>query len=179
MRWIESNGGPFVLVADDMLNDWRGVEGPSGREPDSVDTDYDRACAVTEYVEAIPCGSSRVLVLGDEPFRTSWRPQPFGGDIVRWVYSDSEQSIVAALETGAVDAALEKSGIQFAAGASGTLWLFDAARPGKEVGADALRIEVGPRVLEVTTGLVDAGEEVRFLVHRLVALSDGAGLSRA
>lgn len=168
MKWIESNGGPLVLVAEELLGDWRGVEGASTGEPDGA-TDYDRACAVTEYVETISCGSGRVLVFGDEPFRTSWRPRPSGGDIVRWVYSDSEQSIAAALDTGADDAALEDSGIQFATGPSGTLWLFDAARPGKDVGSEALKIDVGPRVLEVATGLIDAGEEVRFLVHRFVA----------
>lgn len=56
LTWLESDGGPLLLVPSEHLLSWEGIDPPSdGRHidtqfrwngPDSPATDYDRACDV-------------------------------------------------------------------------------------------------------------------------------------
>ncbi|MDX3771767.1 MULTISPECIES: Imm21 family immunity protein [unclassified Streptomyces] len=65
LTWLETEGGPFIVVPRSALVHWLGTEG-----------DYDRACEVMDLVGvlALPDGAE-ALVLGDEPLSTAYLPE--------------------------------------------------------------------------------------------------------
>lgn len=95
--WIATDGGPLLLVPHPHLSAWNGsyVAGTSGDfvietsrgmfsfrtqyDFDNPRTDYERACATSGRVAAMPHAGSHCLVLGDEPLECCWCPQPDGG----------------------------------------------------------------------------------------------------
>src|SRR5258707_15417127 len=98
MNWIDSAGGPLIVLPLSHLLRWEGILPPSaGRiveatfrwNPKSgTATDYDSACDVADLIGLLNLGDLEVLVLGDEPLSTAWLPfadRP-GGVIVRWHY---------------------------------------------------------------------------------------------
>src|SRR5689334_17973405 len=95
MQWVESAGGPLIVVPLELAQSWRGIEAVPG---DPV-TDYDRACDVDDYLGVLEVGPGRGLVLGDEPMRTAFVPSADGGILVRWGYAPSEDAVLRVLET--------------------------------------------------------------------------------
>ncbi|MFF8029244.1 Imm21 family immunity protein [Streptomyces sp. NPDC007896] len=60
VEWIESGGGPLIVIPEASLSAWRGAGGDDWE-------DYDRACDVDGHVGLIAVGQSRALVLGFDP----------------------------------------------------------------------------------------------------------------
>jgi hypothetical protein len=83
LKWIESTGGPLLLLERALLPYWHGSFGNT-----TAATDYDRACEIADYVGAIEVGSGIGVVLGEEPFSTTWwrsSEELRNSCIVRWV----------------------------------------------------------------------------------------------
>ncbi|RKS10187.1 immunity protein 21 of polymorphic toxin system [Nocardiopsis sp. Huas11] len=106
LDWVESLGGPLVLVPDSCLDRWTGALDEEDVPPEEVDDlglagDYSLACAVEDYLGNVPVGggAGEALVLGDCPDTTAFLPSH--GCLVRWRGADSERQILAH-----VDAAL-------------------------------------------------------------------------
>ncbi len=84
LLWMESGGGPLLLVPGEYLPFWGGIDPPTdGRQivahfryggDDAPATDYDRACDVDDYLGVIEVGSGCGVVLGDEPLPTAIVP---------------------------------------------------------------------------------------------------------
>ncbi|WP_020630278.1 Imm21 family immunity protein [Amycolatopsis alba] len=84
--WVESLGGPLIVVPVSALAHWKGsIEGG--------EDDYDRACAVNALAAAIPIGEAQGLVLGDEPATTCYLPEHRA--FLRWLAADSEAELVS------------------------------------------------------------------------------------
>lgn len=100
LTWVESLGGPLVVVPVSALAVWQGST-PSGVIAD----DYDRACAVDDWAAAIPVGGegAQALVLGDEPARTCYLAGRRA--FLRWLAADSEAGLLAAAERVLADRA--------------------------------------------------------------------------
>jgi hypothetical protein len=165
MQWIESNGGPLVVVDEEHLGQWLGTDGNSAGGSDG-ESDYDRACRVDDYVAVIPTGRTKALVLGDEPHRTTWVKRPNGGLFVRWVYSDSEESIRRSLDAQPIDSALSDNGLTFHVGSQGAR-LFDSADPGTDIQGENILLHLEPGEYVVSTGVIDPTDDVRLIVHCL------------
>lgn len=88
--WVESLGGPLIVVPEAILPSWRGG---ADEEPPDADDDYERACAVADYAGVIPVGDGQGLVLGDEPATTCYLPEHRA--FVRWAAADSADSLFA------------------------------------------------------------------------------------
>lgn len=84
-RWIESAGGPLVVVPAASRACWMGA---SSR-------DYGDACVVDEYLGLLSLDWGAVLVLGDEPLRTTVVPRPEGPAIVRWLHAPAAEELLA------------------------------------------------------------------------------------
>lgn len=84
-EWIESAGGPLVVVPRSLRARWQGI-----------DADYDAACRVDEYLGLLSRGWGEVLVLGDEPLRTAVVQRSEGPAIVRWMFAPSADQLVDA-----------------------------------------------------------------------------------
>ena len=163
MQWVESNGGPLILVPERHLRAWHGADGPSAAE-----TDYERACAIEDYAAAIPVGGGAGIILAEEPLPTAWQPAPEGGGLlVRWVAAPSERAVadaLAALPSGipweeVFDLEIEPE--------DGSLVLFDAALPGSELPPDHLRVALAPGHYTFELSAYRASGELELLLHRL------------
>ena len=149
-NWIDSNGGPLLLLPLDLLGNWGGIEPPKRRvvkaefrwNPDGPATDYDRACDVKGYLGNIDVGAGHALVLGDEPMPTTFLPAPTGGVLVRWVHAETEKELLTAIQ--ALESFPNAEDTGFLQWPEGPLVLFDSACPGTKVGADRLLVDLPP-----------------------------------
>lgn len=127
--WIESNGGPLLLLRRSLLESWEGVEGPV-----SSSTDYDRACA-TPDLTTIPVGDGVALVLGDEPLPTRVYDHPSGVLLVRWRYAPTDAAVDAVVARPLTDLAWSALGVLEVD--EEPLLLFDSAFPGADPGGSS------------------------------------------
>ena len=164
MHWIESAGGPLVLVAEGSLESWMGADGPDGGE-----THYERACAVDDYVGLVPLDGGPAIVLGDEPLRTSWRATDSGGMLVRWIAAPGEQEIESALAT--LPEGLPWENVLDFDHPGGAFLLFDAALPGEELPDDHLRAELPAGRWTLGLSAYHPSDDVALLLHRLTRVS--------
>ncbi|WP_412102926.1 Imm21 family immunity protein [Plantactinospora sp. KLBMP9567] len=106
--WVESIGGPLIVVPVSALEEWAGSTGVRSAAGDAeVPDDYDRACAVDGLAGAIEIGGKgrQGLVLADEPATTSYLPQHRA--FVRWLGADSAAALIKAAVTVLRDPAVE------------------------------------------------------------------------
>ncbi|RAJ38363.1 immunity protein 21 of polymorphic toxin system [Kitasatospora sp. SolWspMP-SS2h] len=100
LAWVESMGGPLVVVPVSALHQWggcteNGMVAGGGDQPD----DYDRACEVEGLAEVISLSghsTAAALVLGDEPSSTYYLAEQRA--FVRWLAADSDAELIAAAQ---------------------------------------------------------------------------------
>ena len=161
MDWVESNGGPLLLAPERYLLDWLGADGPA-----TGGTDYERACSVDDYAEAIEVGSGQGIVLGDEPLPTAWHPIARGGMLVRWVAAPDEATIervLAELPEGIPWESIFDVDID---AEDGALILFDAAVPGAELPREHLRVTLPPGRYAFELSAYHPAANTALLLHR-------------
>lgn len=162
LEWLDRGGGPFVIVPGRELSNWAGV----GSEP----SDFDRACEVGDYLDTISFAGADALVLGDDPFPTTFlaAPQFGGGYLIRMLWGeDTTRAIEAVHRLEAHDWTREQ--LTFDAG-RGSLVLFDAANAGAAI-LHRVDIPVGPGHYAIDSADVQPDESLCLLVHRLIPLS--------
>ncbi|MFD3658245.1 Imm21 family immunity protein [Streptomyces sp. NPDC058620] len=156
--WMETEGGPFIVVPRTALPRWSGTEG-----------DYDRACEVMDFVGvlALP-DEAEALVLGDEPLSTAYLPEC--RVLVRWCYAESEDGVSDIIRAGIPTAEWEEGPVL---STTGELVLFDAAYFGTEVGTltDGTALELGAGRYRVDSASVEPNDLTSFRVHRFVELA--------
>lgn len=163
LQWLDTGGGPYVLVRSDQLERWRGLR------PDAETSDFDRACAVEDYIGLVDFGPGKAVVLGDDPFSTAFMPAPTvgGGYLLRWLWGDDEEAAVAALHQIRPEEWTSEK-LLFDAG-DGKLTLFDAIHPG-DAAPQRVEIELGPGTYAVATANVQPDDQLCLMVHRLIPL---------
>jgi len=131
LEWIESEGGPLLLAPRSRLRDWSGID---VRESESQ-SDYDRACAITDEVGIISIGDGSAVVLGDMPDRTALVTEHAATDvfIVRWRCAASEESLLAALFADSSIQRLPYADACWMATGAEEYMLFDSAYNGAEI----------------------------------------------
>jgi len=134
--WVESMGGPLIVVPVSALADWRGctesgVIAGDGTAPD----DYDRACAVDDPASVIAVGESgaQALVLAEEPATSCYLPERRA--FLRWFGAVSEAGLRAAAEAVLADPATpwEECGTWVS---DGPAVLMDSAEAGADLGIE-------------------------------------------
>jgi Immunity protein 21 len=157
-KWVESAGGPLVLIERTAAQRWSGYRG-----------DYDRACEVEDVLGVIQAESvapsANVLVFGDEPLRTTFLPER--NVVLQWIYASSEEELLAevlALDLGEIE---WEEGPEVSV--SGIVEIFDAALPRDEASVDdVLSVELPGPVSRVMTKDVDLNAENSVRLHRLI-----------
>jgi hypothetical protein len=174
-RWIQSNGGPLLLLAQSLLRDWGGIlRGTQGLDAEfrwrgeGCATDYDRACDVKDYVGVIRVGAGHGLVLGEEPFLTCWRPSADreGGILVRWVCADNESAVRKHFK--GLDEVQFTSTPHILRVAEPDHYLFDSSEPGEDLGPeDALPVDLAPGVYGLANFWFKPDSSTELQLHRL------------
>ncbi|MEU5667121.1 Imm21 family immunity protein [Streptomyces longwoodensis] len=106
--WVESMGGPLIVIPSSALAAWRGCTETGVMAGDATAADdYDRACAVEDLAGVITVGAhgAQALVLADEPATSCYLPERRA--FLRWLAADSETGLKAAAEAVLVDPATE------------------------------------------------------------------------
>jgi hypothetical protein len=176
MEWIESQGGPLLVVEESLLLLWEGADAPSeGRlvqaesraSPAGIPTDYDRACDVRRVIGQIEIGGHPSLVLAGEPLPSTWWPDPTqnGGTIVRWRYANSEDEIANAL-AGVSNELFMGQALHMSV--NEPLVMFDAAMPGHDIVSPHLRFEISHGQYAVQTATYEPDSSTSLLLHRFV-----------
>lgn len=92
-KWIESDGGPLILLEKSIAENWGGAS----RNHYGY-SDYDRACSVEEYLRVVDIANAKALILNDEPFRTAGSQLDLETLlIIRWKWASSEKGVVDSL----------------------------------------------------------------------------------
>ena len=160
--WIESAGGPLLLLEKSLLPRWHGYA-----RNDATMTDYERACEIADYLGVVRVGSGYGVVLGEEPFSTTWwHCQKSGLSlIVRWVYAESEAKIIEALKSLPPDHWLTTN-VELEI-REGELILFDAACPFTEID-NSLTIKIPQGCYIAETLHYKPNEDTSLILHRFV-----------
>ena len=128
-------------------------------------SDYDKACTVADFVGLVESGAGSVLVLGDEPFPTAWKPAAEGGFLICWICADSHEEVEALLESSDLRADLRDTGLTFKT--DGASVLFDASEPGDDIRAESSELELDAGSYQVLTGVLSPDSRTKLLVHEL------------
>ena len=178
LQWVESAGGPLLLLPQDLLGFWEGVNTPPNFRNVSAEfrwneggaaTDYDRACDVKDCVGLIDVGPGQGLVLGDEPLATTWisSPNGSGGILVRCRFSQGDEEIQEVLNSQLNAQSWEEGPVVTFDGSP--LVLFDAAAPGTSI-ESRLVAPLAKGTYRVGTLDYTPHAEVSLLLHRLTLL---------
>ena len=167
LNWIESTGGPLLLLEDALLAHWHGSYGNSG-----VLTDYDRACKIADYIGIIEVGGGTGLLLGEEPFATSWwsSDQIARSFLVRWVAAENEEQVRAELNSLPSESPWQSADVNFEI-YNGQLTLFDSACLGSAIDA-FLTIEIPRGSYAVETLHYDPSDKLSLILHRFIPRPD-------
>ena len=161
MHWIDNLGGPLVAIEDRLLNAWHGATGFP-----ALDTHYDRACQIRDYLGVVAVSSGSALVLGDEPMTTSWLPnQRWGaGLIVRWMYASNEGAVLRELTS--LPDILFADPVVWQVGDDGQV-LFDSALNGPEGPDRAIQLSLLRGAYRVDTCVYKPDDEMCLVLHRV------------
>src|SRR3569833_1793256 len=99
--WTTTTGGPHLLIADEQLPYWRGIENWRNTEDPTDQSDYARACRVRTWLGSIACHQSSTVVLSGEDGDIAWcaSAQRDKGFLVQWIGVDDERLIEPALQS--------------------------------------------------------------------------------
>jgi hypothetical protein len=79
--WLETEGSPFIIIEEINLKEWDAIN------------NYEKICAVKNYIEKMNIKNKDILVFGDEPFPLKLIKNGNEIIIIRWVYAP-DKSIV-------------------------------------------------------------------------------------
>ncbi|RBB31836.1 hypothetical protein DPV79_40210 [Burkholderia reimsis] len=157
--WINSSGGPLVVMEEAKAPLWNGSSGnPS---------DFDLSCQPADYAGRLAVHGADVLVLGDEPLQTAVATSDSQQLIVRWKWADSEADVLTAIEKidfGAINI-IEELTINWI---NQPLVVFDAADTFDP--AQCLRLSTHRGANQVSTFIYQPTSRTSLLVHSIVAV---------
>jgi hypothetical protein len=122
LNYVETEGGPFILLPVEHKKSWNGAEG-----------DYERATAFGSGVGVVDVGAGKAPVLGTAEV-TAFLPAEDGGVFIQRVYGDDDAAVVKVVEK-ALTAKWESKNLQLDVG-KGKLALFDSALSYADTDAD-------------------------------------------
>ena len=170
--WIETGGGPHLLVPEELLPMWRGIEGWSEHGDPNDRSDYARACRVTNWIDTIRCGDGSATVLAGDVGPIAWIATDGvdGGYFVQWLGIDDEADILPALSSRRLQDALADETLEHAVlqtGASGMLRLIDSADVGTDLVQPNRSINLKPGSYDIHAGYIET-ETLMMIVRKLV-----------
>ncbi|WAT15826.1 Imm21 family immunity protein [Xanthomonas fragariae] len=161
LNWIESTGGPLILLHRELLPHWSGIKKSLF---DADTTDYSRACDVHDELGVVAVGPKQALVLGDEPDATAIIQNENSIFIVRWRWAPSENELLSTLHDALNSLEFCDSG-SFST-TLGTHLLFDSSIAGTEVD-ESLIVELGAARFSLANAYFQPKKDICALIHRL------------
>jgi Immunity protein 21 len=166
MNWIKSAGGPLICVERVLANFWRGAVADTETTKE-LESDYDRACRIRDYVGTVYMTEGSALILGDMPLETSvWRDASEHTIIVRLFYIDPETNVPQLL-AGIGEAAFKdpEESITFRIG-SGHMTILDSAALGVDPKKKAIFFEIPIGEYYILTKVINPDSRTSILLHK-------------
>jgi hypothetical protein len=163
LQWVNSRGGPLVCSSYSAARAWRGTRASS---IGVAQTDYERACDQKNYADVVACGTSEVLILGDEPLQSAFLVKDGVVLIVRWVSCLSSELAVDVVTKLPSGLPVVEAPIRIRLADVGLI-MFDSALDGSEIFVGS-NVDLKPGVFTVTTESCKREGVYEFLVHRLL-----------
>lgn len=168
LRWVESGGGPLILIDSDLALEWGGMSRNSG-SPEFL-SDYERACSVDGYLGVLNVQKGQALVLADEPMRTSVKRLEQGDVmIVRWVWAQNETQVIESLPLALESADWLETDFTINH-SSETFVIFDSADQLAEV-SDPLEIPFSAGLSRISTLEFKPNDSVFLVLHRIKGIA--------
>jgi hypothetical protein len=163
LNWIESSGGPLLLLPHKLVHFWGGINTSSNG--DNYRTDYDRICDIQDDITLISVSEGEGVVLGGEPLSTSWiSASNKSGVFIRWRYAYDELAVLEYIRTSQT-LVWELSYLTFTINEQ-DLVLFDSALPGTDIEEHLeIGLELGTYTIE--TAHFEPDQSTSLVLHRL------------
>jgi len=180
LKWIDSAGGPLILISDKSYNLWSGILKHSSyldnKSEDADDflnadeADYGKACLVDDYLGLINIGDDTALVLGDEPLLTTiFHSVDNRAVIARWYYGENEgqvENVLKTIDLNSIDnwefaLPLELS--------SDKQYLFDSARSATMLDKendDYLVVNIKQGNYQIWTSIYEPDDKTKLIIHK-------------
>lgn len=181
MEWINSGGGPLILISEKSYKKWSGT---FKRELylqnefvhadnflSSEEADYGEACSIRDYVGLIEVSGETAIVLGDEPLSTTAFKSSDNNTLViaRCYYTNKEtlpKSILTSIDLVAIGPWTldQKFEVQ-----TETHFLFDSAFSGYTVDYDdveKMQLTIRKGNYAIWTTEYSPTEDSKFLLHK-------------
>lgn len=171
--WVDTAGGPHLLLPEENLASWRGIENWSECDP-SDQSDYARACRINTWLGVIRCGDGDALVMSGDGGPIAWRlaEDGRGGLLVQWLGADDEEDIIQAIngpDLSKAMAGVNSERVEFTTGTSGKLRLFDSAELGDDIRDENCMLKVRPGTYLVQAVMMET-ENLEIVVRQLCLL---------
>jgi len=169
LTWVESEGGPLIVVEESLRNLWGGY----------ANSDYESACEVEDYAGLVSFGetpdSGLALVIGDIPAPTAFMEEFCS--IVQWISASSDARFIEVVRGGIDDVDNWVDGP--VVNVTGPLAVFDAALPGTEARADELLLaNIEPAVYQLRTADIESDTGTCARVHKFDRVTQPTERSR-
>jgi Immunity protein 21 len=162
-KWIQSDGGPLILMERASANVWNGNSRPNGFQGL---TDYERACQLEDYLGLLDVQATQILVFDDEPLQTAyWQIKPDVFLLVRWRWADNEKAVIDVLPDALKREDWEKSGISISISTE-DLVMFDAAYRIDEADV-SLNFNLSQGHYSVETLFFEPNDRTALILHSL------------
>ena len=165
LHFIETEGGPFILLPMELKKSWNGT----GDEDEDIPSDYDKAEKFVTTIGVLAVGEGQALVLGNAEVTAFWSLED-GGVFIQRVMGDEDADVIAVVEQALSETrGWKKTRLSFDPGA-GKLALFDSAYSYEDADEDErLKIALAPGRYGVETRTVKRGDDVEVELVRLRA----------
>jgi hypothetical protein len=164
---IRTNGGPLVCIRFDLAAQWGGIRRISKIADSDLQSDYEVACAVTNYLQVIDFMRSDALVFGDMPLDTGLWIDESNSKLIfyRIIFADSVRDAreFASHETYIAEYPMIEEA-QFLASKS-RYAVFDSAMAGDEY-KNCINFDVSPGEYRIGTYHVNQLDRMNLVIHR-------------
>lgn len=163
LTYVETEGGPFVLLPLELKKAWNGT-GDEDDDDEDAESDYDRANEFVTTVGVLDVGDGQALVLGEAEV-TAFRETSDGGVFIQRVYGDEDAEVLAAVDR-ALAGKWKPLKAKLTVAGKGKLALFDSAYAYADADTDEmLKISLAPGTYAIETARVKKGEVEAGLVR--------------
>jgi len=165
LHFIETEGGPFILLPMEHKKSWNGV----GDEDEGIPSDYDKAEKFESTVGVLDLGKGQALVLGTAEVTAFWSLDD-GGVFIQRIMGDEDADVIKAVERALAETkGWKRSKVRFDPGA-GKLALFDSACSYADADEDErLQITLARGTYGLETRTVKRGDDLEVELVRLRA----------
>ena len=180
LKWIDSEGGPLILLSDKSYKLWSGILNRSSYLDNKIEdaddflnadeTDYGKACLVQDYLGVINIGDDLALVLGDEPLSTTiFHSIDNTVVIARWCYGENEDWVDNHLKTIKLNSIDNWEFALMFGLSSDKQYLFDSACSAsmlKEGINECLTVNIKQGVYQISTSIYEPDDKTKFIIHK-------------